>query len=66
MQIAAKKLRILILDEIINSLNLKTKEHLIQVLKKYSDAMIIVSQEEGFLKAIDVDHAYTIVDSRIT
>lgn len=63
--IAAKTPRMLILDEITNNLDLETKEHVIQVLKQYPGAMIIVSHEEDFLKAIDIDHAYTIVDGRI-
>ena len=63
--IAAKTPRLLILDEITNNLDLETKGHVIQVLKEYPGAMIIVSHEEDFLKAIEVDHAYTIVDGRI-
>jgi ATPase subunit of ABC transporter with duplicated ATPase domains len=63
--IAAKTPRLLILDEITNNLDLETKEHVIQVLKEYPGAMIIVSHEEDFLKSIDVDHAYTIVDRKI-
>ena len=63
--IAAKTPLLLILDEITNNLDLETKEHVIQVLKEYPGAMIIVSHEEDFLKAIDVDYAYTIVDGKI-
>jgi ATPase subunit of ABC transporter with duplicated ATPase domains len=63
--IAAKTPRLLILDEITNNLDLETKEHVIQVLKAYPGSMIIVSHEEDFLEAIDVDHAYKIVDGEI-
>jgi len=63
--IAAKTPRLLILDEITNNLDLETKEHVIQVLKGYPGAMIIVSHEEDFLEAIDVDHTYTIIDGKI-
>ena len=47
--IAAKTTRLLILDEITNNLDLETKEHVIQVLKEYPGAMLIVSHEEDFL-----------------
>jgi ATPase subunit of ABC transporter with duplicated ATPase domains len=64
--IAAKTPRLLILDEITNNLDLETKEHVIQVLKEYPGAMIIVSHEEDFLEAIDVCHTYTIVDGKLS
>ena len=64
--IAAKTPRLLILDEITNNLDLETKEHVIQVLKQYPGAMIIISHEEDFLEAIDIDHAYTIVDGKLS
>lgn len=60
--IAAQTPRLLILDEITNNLDLETKEHVIQVLKEYPGAMIIVSHDEDFLDALNVDHRYTIVD----
>lgn len=63
--IAAKTPRLLILDEITNNLDLETKEHVIQVLKQYPGAMIIVSHEEDFLQAIEVDHICTITDGRL-
>ena len=63
--IAAKTPKLLILDEITNNLDLETKEHVIQVLKAYPGAMIIVSHEEDFLQAIGIDHTYTIVDGNI-
>lgn len=63
--IAAKTPRLLILDEMTNNLDLETKEHVIQVLKKYPGAMIIVSHEEDFLEAIEVDHVCTINDRRL-
>ena len=63
--IAAKTPRIIILDEITNNLDLETKEHVIQVLKEYPGAMIIVSHEEDFLEAIDIDYKFIIVDGKI-
>ncbi len=63
--IAAKTPRLLILDEVTNNLDLETKQHVIQVLKEYPGAMIIVSHDEDFLEAIGIDHTYTIVDGNI-
>lgn len=53
--IAAKTPQILILDEITNNLDLETTEHVVQVLKAYSGAMIVVSHDDEFLKHIGVD-----------
>ena len=58
--IAAKTPRLLILDEITNNLDLETKEHVIQVLKGYPGAMIIISHEEDFLRKIGITHEYNI------
>lgn len=53
-QIAAKTPKLLILDEITNNLDLETKEHVIQVLKSYPGAMIVISHEADFLEEIGV------------
>lgn len=63
--IAAKTPRLLLLDEITNNLDLETKEHVIQVVKEYPGAMIIISHEEDFLKSIFVDHIYEINDGTL-
>ena len=64
--IAAKTPRMLILDEITNNLDLETKEHVIQVLQQYPGAMLMISHEEDFLEAIEIDHAYTIVAGELS
>lgn len=53
-QIAAKTPKLLILDEITNNLDLETKEHVIQVLKSYPGAMIVISHEVDFLEEIGI------------
>lgn len=53
-KIAAKTPKMLILDEMTNNLDLETKTHVIQVLKAYPGAMIIISHDTDFLKEIDV------------
>ncbi len=57
-QIAGKTPRLLILDEITNNLDLETREHVIQVLKEFPGAMIIVSHDMDFLSTIQVDCIY--------
>ncbi|MDF3047203.1 MAG: hypothetical protein K0R73_321 [Candidatus Midichloriaceae bacterium] len=53
-QIAAKTPKLLILDEITNNLDLETREHVIQVLKSYPGAMIVISHDADFLEEIGV------------
>lgn len=64
-QIAARTPKLLILDEITNNLDIETKEHVIQVLKAYLGAIIIISHEEDFLKAVGTIHIYTIDKGKI-
>lgn len=59
-QIAAKTPRLLILDEITNNLDLETRDHMIQVLKDYPGAMLVISHDEDFLEAISVKNFYVI------
>lgn len=53
-KIAAKTPKLLLLDEITNNIDLETKEHIIQVLKEYPGAMIVISHDNDFLKSIDI------------
>ena len=57
-QIAAKTPKVLILDEITNNLDLETREHVIQVLKEYSGAMIVISHDADFLEEIGIQKRY--------
>ncbi len=57
-KIAASPPSLLLLDEITNNLDMETKEHIIQVLKAYRGAMIVVSHEPDFLEAIDIHGQY--------
>jgi len=58
--IAATTPKLLILDEITNNLDLETKHHVIQVLKSYPGALIIVSHDTDFLAALQIHQAYQI------
>lgn len=64
-QIAAKTPKLLILDEITNNLDLETKEHVIQVLKNYPGAMIVISHDEIFLEEIGIHTRYGIHNGEI-
>ena len=51
---------LLILDEVTNNLDLDTRKHVIQTLTNYPGAMIIISHDEDFLKAINIESIYQI------
>ena len=54
-RIAVKTPRLLILDEITNNLDMTTREHVIQVLREYPGAIMVISHDEDFLKAIGIE-----------
>ncbi|WED43987.1 ABC-F family ATP-binding cassette domain-containing protein [Legionella cardiaca] len=58
--IAAKTPALLILDEITNNLDLETRAHVIQVLKNYPGAMIVISHDDDFLQSIEIEKVYLI------
>jgi ATPase subunit of ABC transporter with duplicated ATPase domains len=51
-KIAASPPRLLILDEITNNIDLETRDHLVEILREYPAAMIIISHDEDFLNKI--------------
>lgn len=58
--IAIKPPKLLILDEMTNNVDIMTREHIIQVLKDYPGAMIVISHDEDFLKKINISYGYMI------
>jgi ATPase subunit of ABC transporter with duplicated ATPase domains len=46
------------MDEITNNIDLETKQHVIQVLREYPGAMIIISHDSDFLEEINITHYY--------
>jgi ATPase subunit of ABC transporter with duplicated ATPase domains len=52
--IAAHSPDILLLDEVTNNLDIRTKEHLINVLNAYPGTLIVNSHETQFLEAISL------------
>lgn len=59
-QIAAKTPKFLILDEITNNLDLETKEYVVQVLKDYPGAMMIISHDPDFLEEIGISEVVNV------
>lgn len=59
-QIAAKKPKLLILDEMTNNLDLETRTHVIDLLHAYSGALIVISHDADFLRAINITTYYQI------
>lgn len=56
--IAAKPPKLLILDEMTNNLDIKTRNHVIQCLQAYPGAMILVSHDDDFLEQINMNDFY--------
>lgn len=59
-KIALTTPQLLILDEITNNVDLETREHIIQVLSNYPNAMLIISHDKDFLERIGIDKVYNI------
>jgi ATPase subunit of ABC transporter with duplicated ATPase domains len=64
-QIAASTPKLLILDEITNNLDVETKAHVVQVLKAYPGAILVISHDEDFLDEIGVDRCYRIEEGKL-
>ena len=63
-QIAAKPPKLLILDEITNNVDIETKQYIVQVLRQYPGAMIVISHEPDFLKQLPLTGKYVIERGR--
>ena len=59
-QIAAFTPKLVILDEMTNNLDLTTRDHVIQVLKGYPGAMMVISHDPDFVTAIGVTDSYNL------
>ncbi len=64
-QIAAFTPKLLILDEMTNNLDLTTRDHVIQVLKGYPGAMMVISHDINFLTTIGVTDWYDLSNGRL-
>ena len=64
-KIAAKPPKLLILDEISNNLDIETLQHVIQVIKDYPGAMIVISHDEYFIEEIGINDIYEIKSKQL-
>lgn len=64
-QIAAKVPKLLILDEITNNIDIETRNHIIEVLREYPSALIVVSHDEAFLNKIGIEKTLSLAGSNI-
>jgi ATPase subunit of ABC transporter with duplicated ATPase domains len=58
--IAAQTPRLLLLDEVTNNLDLETREHVLEVLKGFPGAILVVSHDVDFLERLGVEETITI------
>ncbi len=56
--IAAQSHYLLLLDEITNNIDLDTREHIVEVLREYPGAMIVISHDIQFLKELGISTIY--------
>ncbi|MDR0630490.1 MAG: ATP-binding cassette domain-containing protein [Holosporales bacterium] len=54
-KIAANPPKLLLLDEITNNIDLETRDHLIEILREYPAAMILISHDLDFLTELNID-----------
>lgn len=64
-QIAARTPKLLVLDEMTNNLDLATKEHVVDVLKNYPGALIVVSHDVEFLAHIGINKHILVANGSI-
>ncbi len=65
-QIAALTPKLLILDEVTNNLDLESRTHVIQVLKDYPGALLVISHDEDFMNEIGINDYYYIENGALT
>lgn len=64
-QIAAASYYLLLFDEVTNNVDLSTRTHIVEVLKAYPGAMIIVTHDPTFLQELEVAAVYEVVDGTL-
>lgn len=63
--IAANPPKLLILDEVTNNVDLETRAHIIQVLREFPGAMLVISHDHDFLESIHIETRYHIHQGKI-
>jgi len=57
--------QLLILDEVTNNLDLETRQHVIEVLRAYPGALLVISHDEDFLEEIGISSFYEISEGTL-
>jgi ATPase subunit of ABC transporter with duplicated ATPase domains len=63
--IAANPPKLLILDEVTNNVDLETRDHIIEVLREFPGAMLVISHDHDFLKSIHIETRYHVHQGKI-
>ncbi|MCE3044181.1 ATP-binding cassette domain-containing protein [Legionella sp. 16cNR16C] len=63
--IAANPPRLLILDEVTNNVDLETRAHIIQALREFPGAMLVISHDHDFLESIHIETRYHLYRRKI-
>ncbi len=56
--IAARPPQLLILDELTNNLDIRMRQHVLEILMDYPNALLVISHDELFLEQIGLDRTY--------
>ncbi|ASQ45999.1 ATP-binding cassette domain-containing protein [Legionella clemsonensis] len=63
--IAAQPPKLLILDEVTNNVDLETRTHIIEVLRDFPGAMLVISHDRDFLESLHIETKYQIHQGKI-
>jgi ATPase subunit of ABC transporter with duplicated ATPase domains len=63
--IAAAPPKLLILDEITNNVDRETRNHIIEVLREFPGAILVISHDNEFLESIHIETKYQIEQGKI-
>ncbi|MBL7479514.1 ATP-binding cassette domain-containing protein [Legionella bononiensis] len=59
-KIAANPPKLLLLDELTNNMDLKTRSHVMTLMQKYPGPFIVISHDDDFLEQININEYYNI------
>lgn len=63
--IAANPPKLIILDEVTNNIDLETRTHIIEVLRQFPGAILVISHDHDFLESIHIETRYHLHCRRI-
>ncbi len=63
-QLAARTPKLLMLDEVTNNIDLETRSHMVEVLKAYPGAMMVISHDADFLESIGINETFLVGENK--